>query len=106
MPPEEIEPRRIFIEFGNGECQEIQGVPEISLESENIPDDCCARRFDGQEMTFELTKESQQGISEFFRTYFESMDKVHPVLKRTILCNNWRRMHGLPLIRRRLLKSI
>lgn len=106
MPPEEIEPRRIFIEFENGERQEIQGVSEISLEAESATDDFRIRRFDGQEMTFGLMKESRQGISEFFRPYFESTDKAYHVLKRTILCNNWRRMHGLPLIRRRLLKSI
>ena len=100
MPPKEIENGKIYCEI-NGELNTIGNSVEFTAEPENISDDDCARYFKGMELSFELTDEGRKQLSEFMKPHLKEFEDMEKLLKRTFWCNNWRKMHHLPLIRRR-----
>lgn len=95
MPPKEIESRKIYYEI-DGELKpfEIGGV--ITLEDcEEIVSDVDSalnnlKYFKGGEITFKMSQKGNKRLKKLLQS----------VIPRHFT-NNWRKMHNLPLIRRR-----
>ena len=103
MPPKDLKPIRFYIETESGEHMEVSGIPEITIETEGTQEGGYAESFIGgeAEIEIELTEEGKKQVNELFESLRKDQENMMNLLKRTYLCNNWRKMHGLPLIRRR-----
>lgn len=95
MPPKEIESRKIYYEIdGESKPMQIGGVITLEDCAEVVSDTESAlinpEYFKGGEITFKMSrKESKR------------MKKVLQSVCSIYFTNNWRKMHHLPLIRRR-----
>lgn len=103
MPPKDLKPTQLYMETENGERIEFLDIPEIALETNEMQEGGYAESFIGgeAEIEIELTEEGKKQVNELFEPFRTAARNIINLLKRTYLCNNWRKMHGLPLIRRR-----
>lgn len=76
MPPKDYEPSQIFLKAEDREYKPIGNAVE-------------------------LTDEGKIELVEFMKSYLKVFRNMERLLKCTFWCNNWRKMHHLPLIRRR-----
>ncbi len=90
---------QVFYKTDNGEYEPLRIARNFSIEPESISNDDYMKFTKGGEMSFELTEGGKQ-LSESIKKLTESCDRLTKLAKRTVLCNNWRRMHHLPLIRK------
>lgn len=90
MPPKDYEQSKIFFKTEDGELQlftEIKGIENIgNFSDEQIE----ISEFPEYEATFKLSRKSSKKLKKMFLA-------TRPKL----FTNNWRKMHHLPLIRRR-----
>lgn len=95
MPGEDINNCKVFFQIGNEVFRPISG-DVVALSNKSDTEDiskgesvsfCKDRGFTG---TLELTED---GKHQFV------------LLMKNITCNNWRKMHGMPLIRRKAMKN-
>lgn len=100
MPPKDLKPTQFYIETESGERVPISDIPEITL-AEDAPNDEYMEYFKGGEFEIELTDEAKEQLTELIKPVLKVREIMDEISKRTYLCNNWRKMHGLPLIRRR-----
>ncbi len=85
MPPKEEKERQFYIEFENGEYIAVgRSIEMIDIFQEHY-----------------ASKELPVALS--FIQKVEGADDIIHGLKRTILCNNWRKMHHMPMIRKQKL---
>lgn len=103
MPPKDLKPTQLYMETENGERIEVLDIPEIALETNEMQEGGCSESIIGgeAEIEIELTEEGKKQVNEFFEPLRKDQENIINLPKRTYLCNNWRKMHGLPLIRRR-----
>lgn len=102
MPPKNVEMGQLYYEIRGklqpikmvsmGECTEIISDVDSALHPEYLK---------GSEMSFELTNEGKKQITEFIKPFLITFGEMEKLLKRTFWCNNWRKMHHLPMIRQR-----
>ncbi len=90
---------QVFYKTDNGEYEPLRIARNFSLDPEGISSDDCMKLTKEREMEFELTEEGKKLI-ENIRRLIKLCDGITKLAKRTVLCNNWRRMHHLPLIRK------
>lgn len=90
MPPKDYEQSKIFFKTEDGEMQpftEIKGIENIG----NFSDEKIGiSEFPEYEATFKLSRKTSKKLKELFLTTRPKPFK-----------NNWRKMHHLPMIRRR-----
>lgn len=90
MPPKDYEKSKIFFKTEDGELQpftEIKGIEDIGIENEEkieIPE------FSEYEATFKLSRKTSKKLKKMF-----------PATRPKLFTNNWRKIHHLPMIRRR-----
>lgn len=101
MPPKDLKQTQFYMETESGEHIPFSGLPEIKLEPEDEPNEEYMEYFKGGEFEIELTEEAKKQLAELINPVLKVLGNMGEILKRTFLCNNWRKMHGLPLIRRR-----
>lgn len=101
MPTKDPNLTQIFFKMENGEFQPFPQPQEILLETEDISRNENIDCFKNMEVSFEIDDESSKRLNSFFCPYFDYADQIYEFFKRTIWCNNWRKMHHLPIIRRR-----
>lgn len=104
MPPKDVKQTQFYIETESGEHIPLSGLSEIKLEPENTPNEEYTEYFKGGELEIELTDEARERIAEIIEPFRKAADNMIIFLRRACLCNNWRKIHGLPLIRRKVLK--
>lgn len=90
MPPKDYEQSQIFFKMEDGELQpfaEIKGIENIgNFSDEQIE----ISEFPEYEATFKLSRKSSKKLKKMFLS-------TRPKL----FTNNWRKMHHLPMVRRR-----
>lgn len=90
MPPKDYKQSHIFFKTEDEELQpftEIKGIEDIGIENEGkieIPE------FPEYEATFKLSRKTSKKLKKMFLATCPKL-----------FTNNWRKMHHLPLIRRR-----
>lgn len=97
MPTKDRKGTQLLFKTKNGEYQLIPQPEAISLDAENVSDDNFSDYFKDMEISFEINEEESKRLTSFLWKYFN----YYEFLKKNILYNNWRKMHQLPLIRRR-----
>lgn len=102
MPPKDLKPTQLYMETESEERIEVSGISDIAIEAEGIQEGGYAESFIGgeAEIEIELTEDGKKQVNELFEAFRTAARKIINLLKRTYFCNNWRKMHGLPLIRR------
>lgn len=100
MPPKGLKQTQFYMETESGEHLPFSGLPEITLEQEDTPNEEYMEYFKGGEFEIELTEEAKEKIAEIIEPFRKAADNMIRFLRRACLCNNWRKMYGLPLIRR------
>lgn len=103
MPPKDLKPTQFYIETENGDCIEVSGISDITLNAGDMQTGGYTQSFIGREseIEIELTEDAKKRVNELFEPFRKAVENIINLLKRTYLCNNWRKMHGLPLVRRR-----
>lgn len=101
MPTRDIKQMQFYMETESEERVPVSDIPEITLEPEDAPNEEYMEYFNGGEFEIELTEEAKKQLAELINPVLKVLGNMGEILKRTFLCNNWRKMHGLPLIRRR-----
>lgn len=94
MPPKDYEQSHIFFKTESGEYQPMEMVVSIEECSEIVSDVDSALNnpeyFKGGEITFKMSRKESKRLKKVLQS-------VCPIY----FTNNWRKMHHLPLIRRR-----
>lgn len=108
MPPKDQNLTQLFFKTKSGEYQPMPEIPELSLESEDIPNNSCTEYLKSKDFFFELIDKGKKQLAEFAERYLKIFKDIVRILKRiflfskrTFLCNNWRKKHHLPLIRQK-----
>lgn len=98
MTPKDYEPSQIFFKTEDGEYQPIGNSVELTEEPENIFGDNVSGFLKKAEMSVPLIESASR---EFTRILNQKI--MGDIWKefQIMSCNNWRKMHHLPLIRRR-----
>lgn len=87
MPTKEEKERQFYIEFEDGEPIAVgRAIEMIDFFQEHY-----------------ISKELPAEFSFEIKIEGEGADDIIHGLKRTILCNNWRKMHHMPMIRKQKL---
>lgn len=90
MPTKDYEQSKIFFKTEDGEWQpftEIKGIENIGIENEEKIE---IAEFPEYEATFTLSRKSSKKLKKLFIA-----------TRPKIFINNWRKIHHLPIIRRR-----
>lgn len=103
MPPKDLKQTQFYMETESGERIEVSGISDITIETEDVQTGGYTQSFIGKEseIEFELDEDGKKQAEELFKPFIKAAENMINLLRRTYLCNNWRKMHGLPLIRRR-----
>ena len=105
MPPKDYNQTQLLFKTENGEYQPIEMGVSLEDCAEIVSDVDRAlsnpEYFKGGEFSFELTDEDREQFSELAKPLRKAFEDIEKLFKRTLLCNNWRKMHYLPLIRQR-----
>lgn len=98
MPPKEYEPSQIFLKTENGEYQPIGNSVELTEEPEKIFSDNVSEFLKTAEISVSLAESASRELVKILNQ--KIMGDIWKEFQ-NMSCNNWRKMHHLPLIRRR-----
>lgn len=101
MPPKDQNLTQLFFKTKSGEYQSMPEIPELSLETEDVSNNNCTKYLKSKDFSFELTDKGKKQLAEFVGLILKIFKDIRKIFKRTFLCNNWRKKHHMPLIRRR-----
>lgn len=91
MEPKELEPIKIKLMSGGGSLEVAEGIVGISLEPNDSVEKVCE----------DDANRSVRSISNGFEINFELLDAKKNVLRTLKFgTNNWRKLHGLTMIRK------
>lgn len=97
MTPKDCEPSHIFLKTEGGEYLPIGSV-ELTEKPENIFGDNVNEFLQKAEMSVSLAESASRELARILNQ--KIMGDIWKEFQR-MSCNNWRKMHHLPLIRRR-----
>lgn len=98
MPPKDYEPSQIFFKTEDGKYQPIGNSVELTEEPENIFGDNVNEFFKKAEMSVPLVESASRELTRILNQ--KIMGDIWKEFQ-NMSCNNWRKMHHLPLIIRR-----
>lgn len=102
MSPKDYTQPQLFFKTENGEYQPIGNSVELTEEPENIFGDNVSKFLKTAEMSISLVESASRELVRIL-----NQKTIGDIWKefQNVSCNNWRRMHHLPLIRRLFNKS-
>lgn len=98
MTPKDYNPTQLFFKTENGEYQPIENSIELTEEPENIFDDNAGGFLKMEEMSIPLLESASRELSRILNQ--KIMGDIWKEFQ-NMSCNNWRKMHHFPLIRRK-----
>lgn len=98
MPPKDYEPSQILLKTEDGEYQPIGNSVELTEEPENIFGDNVSEFLQKAEMSISLAESASRELTRILNQ--KIMGDIWKDFQ-DMSCNNWRKMHHLPLVRRR-----
>lgn len=99
MPPKDQNLTQLFFKTKSGEYQPMPEIPELSLELEDVSNN--TKYLKSKDFSFQLTDKGKKQLAEFMELCLKIFRDMVKILKRTFLCNNWRKKHHVPLIRQK-----